>query len=121
MKESGPLDIEIVKPGGTVTVLALTGEIDIYTAPRLRDALDESIGGGAHHIVVDLEGVPFIDSSGLGVLVVALRRLKECDGAIHLVCERENVIRAFRLTGLLSVFPLHASREEAIAGAAAGD
>ena len=51
MKESGPLDIEVVKPGGTVIVLALTGEIDIYTAPRLRDALDESIGGGAQYQV----------------------------------------------------------------------
>lgn len=59
--------------------------------------------------------MPFIDSSGLGVLVVALRRLQESGGSVHLVCHHDNVIRAFRLTGLLSVFPLHASCDEALA------
>lgn len=115
MKDIEPFDIEVLEPRGNVTVVVPVGEIDIYTAPLLRDALAESIDAGARHLVVDLAEVPFIDSSGLGVLVVALRRLHACGGSIDLVCHRDNVIRAFRLTGLLSVFPLHASRDEALA------
>lgn len=115
MKDIEPFDIKVLEQHGNVTVVVPAGEIDIYTAPLLRDTLSESIDAGARHLLVDLAEVSFIDSSGLGVLVVALRRLHACGGSIDLACHGENVIRAFRLTGLLSVFPLHDSREEALA------
>ncbi len=120
MKDGGPFDIEVSRQSDGVSVVVLNGEVDIYTAPRLRDALMADIDAGVSRIVVDLSAVPFIDSSGLGVLVVALRRLKEHGGCITLVCAHENVIRAFRLTGLLSVFPLHANRDDAVAEARDG-
>lgn len=94
-------------------LLELSGEVDVYTAPQLKESLIEHIESGCPNIVVDLEHVGFIDSSGLGVLVGGLRRAKERSGAIRLVCTRENILKIFRITGLDKVFPVFDSREEA--------
>jgi anti-sigma B factor antagonist len=86
--------------------ITLRGEVDVYTAPKLKAKLIETIEDGCANIVVDLEGVSFIDSSGLGVLVSALRRARERDGAVRIVCTRENILKIFRITGLDKVFPV---------------
>ena len=91
----------------------LRGEVDVYTAPRLKEGLVEMIEGGCANVVVDLEAVSFIDSSGLGVLVSALRRARERDGTVHIVCTRENILKIFRITGLDKVFPVFADVAEA--------
>ena len=96
-----------------VCALSLAGEVDVYTAPRLKEALVEQIESGCSRIIVDLDGVGFIDSSGLGVLVGGLRRAKEQDGAIRLVCTRDNILKVFRITGLDKVFPIFADISEA--------
>ncbi|MDY0087040.1 MAG: STAS domain-containing protein [Coriobacteriia bacterium] len=96
-----------------VCSMSLVGEVDVYTAPRLKDALIEQIESGCTRIIVDLEGVGFIDSSGLGVLVGGLRRAKERQGTIRLVCTRDNVLKVFRITGLDKVFAIFADAEEA--------
>lgn len=96
-----------------VCVMALAGEVDIYTAPRLKESLVEHIESGCVDILVDLERVGFIDSSGLGVLVGGLRRVKERSGSIRLVCSRENILKIFRITGLDKVFPIFDTLEEA--------
>jgi anti-sigma B factor antagonist len=106
------LEIKVTKSGESC-VVALEGEIDVYTAPRLRDTLVEAITGQCAHVVVDLEQVAFIDSSGLGVLVGALRRAKEREGTVRLVCTREGILKIFRITGLDQVFPIFSSLEEA--------
>jgi anti-sigma B factor antagonist len=94
-------------------VMRIDGEIDVYTAPRLKESLTEQIEAGCTNVVVDLEKVGFIDSSGLGVLVGGLRRVKERSGSIRLVCTRENVLKIFRITGLDKVFPILGTVEEA--------
>lgn len=94
--------------------LSLEGEVDVYTAPRLKEAIVDQIDDGCVNIIVNLEKVGFIDSSGLGVLVSGLRRAKERDGAIRLVCTRENVLKIFRITGLDKVFPIFATQDEAL-------
>ena len=94
-------------------VLTLSGEVDVYTAPRLKETLVEQVESGCVRIIVDLDEVGFIDSSGLGVLVGGLRRVKEQDGAIRLVCTRENVLKIFRITGLDKVFPIFSDIGEA--------
>lgn len=96
-----------------VCALSLAGEVDVYTAPWLKEALVEQIESGCARIIVDLDGVGFIDSSGLGVLVGGLRRAKEQDGAIRLVCTRDNILKVFRITGLDKVFPIFADISEA--------
>jgi anti-sigma B factor antagonist len=94
-------------------VVALEGEIDVYTAPRLKEVLVEAIESGCVYVVVDMGNVAFIDSSGLGVLVGALRRAKERSGAVRLVCTRDNILKIFRITGLDKVFPIFSNVKEA--------
>lgn len=93
--------------------LALDGEVDVYTAPRLKEQLVTVFEDGCSNVVIDLEQVGFIDSSGLGVLVSALRRARERDGSVRVVCTRENILKIFRITGLDKVFPIFADKAEA--------
>ncbi len=106
------LEITTERTDGVCT-MTLVGEVDVYTAPRLKEAIIELIESGCVRILVDLEGVGFIDSSGLGVLVGGLRRAKERDGAIRLVCTRENILKIFRITGLDKVFAIFADAADA--------
>jgi anti-sigma B factor antagonist len=102
------------------TVLEVGGEVDVYTAPRLRERLIELIDGGARKVVVDLGRVDFLDSTGLGVLVGALKRLRAAGGSFSLVCDKEPLLKIFRITALDQVFPIHPSVEAATAADAAG-
>lgn len=96
-----------------VCTLTLKGEVDVYTAPRLKQELVSQIEDGCSNLVVDMQQVGFIDSSGLGVLVSALRRAREREGAVRVVCSRENILKIFRITGLDKVFPIFTDAEEA--------
>ncbi len=98
---------------GDICTVTLVGEIDVYSAPRLKEELTSRIEGGCDHLVVDMEKVGFIDSSGLGVLVSALRRARERDGGVRIVCTKDNVLKIFRITGLDKVFPIFADAAEA--------
>lgn len=89
---------------GDWTVLDVVGEVDLYTAPALRDRVASLIDGGVRKLVVDLEQVGFLDSSGLGVLIGALRRLKEHDGELALVCNEGSTLKVLTVTGLDKVF-----------------
>lgn len=98
------------------SVLAVTGEVDVATAPRLREQLIELVNQGSTRIVVDLTGVDFLDSTGLGVLVGALKRVRTQDGELVLVCNEPRVLKVFEITGLTKVFNLVASVDEAVSG-----
>jgi anti-sigma B factor antagonist len=100
---------------GERMVIAVGGEIDVYTAPKLRDRLVELINSGHYHLIINLEGVDFLDSTGLGVLVGALKRVRAHQGSLRLVCTQERLLKIFRITGLAKVFPIYASVEEAAA------
>jgi len=97
------------------TVLVVNGEVDVYTAPRLREKLVELVSAGHRQIVVDLEGVDFLDSTGLGVLVGGLKRLRSNGGDLSLVCTRARILKVFEITGLTTVFSVAASVDEATA------
>jgi len=100
---------------GARTVIAVSGEIDVYTAPSLRERLNELVASGHYDLVVDMEGVEFLDSTGLGVLVGGLKRVRSHDGTLRLVCAQEKILKVFRITGLTKVFPIHPTLEEALA------
>ena len=100
----------------TTTVLAVRGEVDVYTAPRLREKLVELVSQGKHNIVVDLEAVDFLDSTGLGVLVGGLKRLRSHDGDLSLVCTQHRILKVFEITGLTKVFTIHESVDAAVGG-----
>ena len=102
------------REAGGKTIVAVGGEIDVYTAPRLREQLVDLVADGKYHLVVDMERVDFLDSTGLGVLVGGLKRVRAHDGSLRLVCTQERILKIFRITGLTKVFPIHSSVEEAV-------
>jgi anti-sigma B factor antagonist len=108
--------LEVVGPSGDCAVLQVAGEVDVYTAPVLRERVQDLMAKGVVHLVVDLGGVLFLDSSGLGVLVGSLKRLRAHGGSLMLVISSERIQRIFQITGLIKVFPPHSSILEAIAG-----
>lgn len=101
------LGLEVHEDDEQHTVLVVTGEVDVYTAPRLREKLVELVSQGHHQIVVDLEGVDFLDSTGLGVLVGGLKRARSHDGDLTLVCTQSRILKVFEITGLTKVFSIH--------------
>jgi anti-sigma B factor antagonist len=85
-------------------VVDVEGEIDISTAPRLRELLIDLVSTNNYQIVVNLEKVGFLDSTGLGVLVGGLKRVRAHDGSLDLACTQEQILKIFRTTGLTKVF-----------------
>lgn len=96
-------------------IVAVGGEIDVYTAPKLRDQITELVSGGSYNIVIDLEAVEFLDSTGLGVLVGGLKKVRAHDGSLELVCSQERLLKIFRITGLAKVFVIHDSADPSVA------
>jgi len=93
----------------------VAGEIDVYTAPQLREQLVELVDSGRYDLVIDMERVEFLDSTGLGVLVGGLKRVRAHDGSLRLVCTQERILKIFRITGLTKVFPIYDSVADAVA------
>ena len=108
-------DIKTEELGNDAYVIALTGEVDLYTAPEFKQQLLEVIGRGAREVVIDFSDTTFIDSTTLGVLVGGVKRLRTNDGQLSLVCSDRNITKIFEITGLDRVFTIHATREEAVA------
>lgn len=104
-----------VSERGDWAVLHVGGEIDVATAPLLRERLLRLVADRNHHLVVDLEAVDFIDSTGLGVLIGALKRVRTKDGDLRLVCSDQRVRKIFDITGLDKVFHIGDSVEESVA------
>lgn len=96
------------------TIVAVAGEIDVYTAPRLRDRISELVASDNYHLIIDLEQVDFLDSTGLGVLVGGLKKVRAHDGTMELICNQERLLKIFRITGLAKVFVIHESEEAAL-------
>ena len=89
------------------------GEIDVYTAPLLREALDEQMAAGRTDLVVDLDEVTFLDSTGLGVLVGRLKLVRGQNGTLRIVSAQDRILKVFRITGLDKVFHIYDSIEDA--------
>ncbi len=102
------------RPMGDKVIIEVGGEIDVYTAPRLREHLVSVVAQGHHHLIIDMEGVGFLDSTGIGVLVSGLRRVREHNGTLRLVCSQPHVLKILRITGLTTVFPIDESMDAAL-------
>jgi anti-sigma B factor antagonist len=112
-------DVKTEQVGESTYVIALTGEVDLYTAPEFKQQLLEAISKGARNVVVDLSGTTFIDSTTLGVLVGGVKRLRGQDGQLSLVCSDRNIAKIFEITGLDRVFQIYPARDEALAAVGA--
>ena len=109
------VDIEI-KEAGDYTVLTPDGDLDVYTVGSLRDALGRLIEAEDPRVVVDLDNVPFMDSSGLGALMGGVRRLREAGGDLAISCTREQHLKLFNITGFGEGVSIAPTVEEAAKG-----
>ena len=96
-------------------VIAARGEIDLFTAPDLKQVLTDAIEGGQHRLVIDLSEVSFLDSTALGVLIGAVKRLRSRGGALAIVNTDTSIAKTFEITGLDQIFTILPSRDEALA------
>ena len=98
-----------------IEVIDVAGTIDISTAPRLRELLIDLVSTDNYQLIVNMDQVEFLDSTGLGVLVGGLKRVRAHDGSLDLVCTQERILKIFRITGLTKVFGIHETVDQAIA------
>ena len=99
---------------GEFEIIDVDGEIDVYTAPRLREALVDLVAKGRHNLIIDVERVEFLDSTGLGVLVGGLKRVRSHDGSLDVVCTQDRLLKIFRITGLTKVFGIFETVDAAV-------
>ena len=106
--------LHTVGPIRGCAVLQVTGEVDVYTAPMLREQIRELAAMGAVHLIADLGRVDFLDSTGLGALVGGLRRLRQAGGSLALVISTPRILRIFQITGLTKALAAQPSVTDAI-------
>lgn len=99
-----------------VPVLTVRGEVDVSTAPELRERLLLMAERGPATAVVDLTDVSFVDSTALGVLVSGVKRLRSAGGELHLVVTQPHITKVFEITGLSEVFRIFPTLDAAVAG-----
>ena len=107
-------DVKTDKVDESTYVIALAGEVDLYTAPEFKQQLLDVIGAGGKDVVVDFSDTRFIASTTLGVLVGGVKRLRAQDGRLSLVCSDRNIRKIFEITGLDRVFTIYPTRDEAL-------
>ena len=111
------MDLRIdVSQQGDWSVLRVAGEIDIATAPRLREQLITLVNEQRYRLVIDMEAVEFIDSTGLGVLIGALKRVRAHDGDLQVVLTDSRILKVFEITQLDTIFRINDSLDAVVAG-----
>lgn len=110
-------DIGVIERGGW-TVVSVTGELDVATAPGLRNQIVKLASNGTSKLLLDLSGVEFLDSTGLGVIIGALKRLKGLGGELRLCGGEPGIRRVFELTGLDKILHLYDTADAAISDTA---
>lgn len=115
METSMNLAIDTRDLQGGVRALDLEGEVDVYTAPLLRQAIVDEVEKGTKHLLVDLSKVEYLDSTGLGILIGGVKRLKEQDGSLRLLGASPRITRIFEITGLNKIFDIYDTEEAALA------
>jgi anti-sigma B factor antagonist len=101
---------------GDVPIVAVSGEVDVYSAPALKDNITEILQSGVTTLILDLTGVAFLDSTGLGALVEARAATSDAGGSLPLVCSQDRILKLFTITGLDGVFTIYPSIGDAVAG-----
>ncbi len=100
---------------GEIAVFDINGEIDLYNAPEIKDKIKEEMNKGKVNIIINLDKVSYIDSSGIGVLISSLSNLKKVGGALKLINVYASVRKVFELTKLTSFFDIYDNESDALA------
>ncbi|HEY3675005.1 MAG TPA: STAS domain-containing protein [Candidatus Tumulicola sp.] len=108
------IKVHVREAPGERYVVELTGEIDVYTSPKVKDAVSDLIDRGIYHLVINLENVRYIDSTGLGVLIGGLKRVREHGGTVNLVCSNPQIRKIFDITGLVKIFGIFDNEDAAL-------
>ncbi len=111
-----PPEFSIIEQGSEAGhyVIAARGEIDLFTAPELKQVITEVIESGEHRVAIDLTEVSFLDSTALGVLIGAVKRLRSRGGALAIINTDSSIAKTFEITGLDQIFTIVSSRAEAL-------
>jgi anti-anti-sigma factor len=102
--------------GDGYVLVSVVGELDVATAPQLRNHLNKALGGGRQTAVLDLTGVTFVDSTALGVLIEANKLCDANGGTMRIAASESRVLKVFEITGLTELFDIRPTRSAAIAG-----
>ena len=102
------------RESGEVIIFDINGEIDLYNAPEIKEKIKEEMNNGKVNIIINLDKVSYIDSSGIGVLISSLSNLKKVGGALKLINVYASVRKVFELTKLTSFFDIYDSEAEAL-------
>jgi anti-sigma B factor antagonist len=112
--EALDIKVNVRESEGDAYVVDLTGEIDVYTSPKVKDAITELIDQEHYNLVINLEKVRYIDSTGLGVLIGGLKRVREHGGSVNLVCTNPQIKKIFDITGLVKIFGIFDDEQSAM-------
>jgi anti-sigma B factor antagonist len=96
-------------------LIAVHGELDLFTTPELRTRINEMIDEGTRELIVDLSETAFVDSTGLGVLLAAMKRLRSCDGELVILDSSSNVLKTFEVAGVDQILTIVRSYDQASA------
>jgi len=110
------LEVETRTADNGITVVAATGRLDVAGAPMLKEAISEVVKNGPPRIVIDMGGVSFVDSTGLGSVISALKQIRGSQGELRLAAPNQQARVVLELTTLDRVFPYYATVEEALTG-----
>jgi len=97
-----------------ICVIEIEGEVDLYNAKQIKDALDEKIKAQVYEVIVNLAQVPFMDSSGIGTLVTAMYKFKKYHGNLKVCNIHGSVAKVFKMTGMESHLQVYDTEEEAV-------
>jgi len=99
---------------GEVVILDISGEIDLYNAPEIKDIVNKLIEQKKYNVIINLKEVTYIDSSGIGALISSLSNLKKYQGGLKIINVFASVKKVFELTKLTSFFEIYDLEDEAV-------
>jgi anti-sigma B factor antagonist len=108
------IKVNVREAQGDTYIVDLNGEIDVYTSPKVKDAIGDLIDKGHYNLIINLEKVRYIDSTGLGVLIGGLKRVREHGGTVNLVCTNPQIKKIFDITGLVKIFGIYDDEDAAM-------
>jgi len=108
------IKVNVKDLSNTVALAEVQGEIDVYTSPKVKEALTALIEKGKYNLVIGLEEVRYIDSTGLGVLIGTLKKVREHNGTVAIICNNPQIKKIFNITGLVKIFGIYKNADEAL-------